>query len=62
MLESIIQDCINFLFCLPNVIVVFVRKSKNAAAHELASLARIVGAKSWVGCAWFVLNLLLLVE
>jgi hypothetical protein len=30
--------------------VVFVRRSKSAAAHQNASLASTVGAKSWVGC------------
>jgi len=49
-LENIIQDCKDFLSSLPNVTVKSIRRSKNAAAHELVSVARNLAAKSWAGC------------
>ncbi|GAU33864.1 hypothetical protein TSUD_66510 [Trifolium subterraneum] len=50
-IEMVAQDCRELLSSLPNVSVVFVRRDQNIDAHNLASLARLVGNRTWVGAA-----------
>jgi ribonuclease HI len=50
-IEMVTQDCRDLLSSLPNVSVLFVRREQNVDAHNLASLARLVGNRTWVGAA-----------
>ncbi|CAJ2652968.1 unnamed protein product [Trifolium pratense] len=50
-IEMVAQDCRELLSSLPNVSVLFVRRDQNIDAHNLASLARLVGNRTWVGAA-----------
>lgn len=49
-LDLVISDCIHFLFLLPNVIVAFISRTKNKAAHGLVEVAVNLSSRSWVGC------------
>lgn len=48
-IELVVQDCHELMKGFSNVDVQFVRRELNAEAHALASLARNVGSKSWLG-------------
>jgi ribonuclease HI len=50
-IEIVAQDCRELLFSLTNVNVLFIRREQNVDAHNLASMARLVGNRTWVGAA-----------
>ena len=50
-IELVMQDCNDLMQGLPTVVVQLVRREHNVEAHNLASLARIVGCSSWLGIA-----------
>ncbi|CAJ2645003.1 uncharacterized protein LOC123895600 [Trifolium pratense] len=50
-IDIIAQDCRDLTSGLTNVSVLFVRTEQNDEAHNLASLAKFVGNRSWVGLA-----------
>jgi len=50
-IEIVVQDCNELMKGMYNVVGQFVRKEHNAEADNLASLARIVGCRSWLGIA-----------
>jgi hypothetical protein len=47
-INLIAEDCRNLMNCLTSVCVVFVSRSQNYVAHNLASLARIMGNRTWL--------------
>jgi len=50
-IEVVVQDRKELMKRMSNVLVQFVRREHNVEAHNLASLARIVGSRSWLGIA-----------
>jgi exonuclease III/ribonuclease HI len=48
-IELVVQDCKELMKGFSNVVVQFVSRELNVEAHTLASLARNVGSKSWLG-------------
>ncbi|GAU37237.1 hypothetical protein TSUD_375390 [Trifolium subterraneum] len=48
-INLIAEDCRNLMTCLANVCVLFVSRTQNSDAHNLASLARIMGNRTWQG-------------
>lgn len=49
-LDPVISDCIHFLFLLLNVIVAFISRTKNKAAHGFVEVAVNLSSRSWAGC------------
>ncbi|GAU21787.1 hypothetical protein TSUD_329120, partial [Trifolium subterraneum] len=50
-INLIAEDCRNLMTCLANVCDLFVSRTQNSDAHNLASLARIMGNRTWQGVA-----------
>jgi ribonuclease HI len=50
-IEIVVQDCRELLSGMSNVSVLFVKRSLNVEAHNMASLAKEVGNRSWNGVA-----------
>jgi len=50
-IDMVAQDCRDLMSSMDNVSVVWVDRNQNCDAHNLASLARIVGNRDWVGVA-----------
>jgi len=48
-IDFIIADCLDILFRLFNVSVVYAKRSKNNAAHSLVGIARNLGSLLWFG-------------
>lgn len=48
-IDFIAQDCRELMFSLLTVSVSFVSTNQNSVAHNLASLAKTVGDRSWDG-------------
>ncbi|CAJ2654058.1 unnamed protein product [Trifolium pratense] len=48
-INLIAQECRNLMAGLTNASVMFVSRTQNCDAHNLASLAKVVGSRTWVG-------------
>ncbi|GAU32098.1 hypothetical protein TSUD_292220 [Trifolium subterraneum] len=50
-IDPVIKDCTNLLENIPYAMVYHVSRKLNREAHDLASLARYVGSRTWMGNA-----------
>ncbi|XP_045822165.1 uncharacterized protein LOC123915058 [Trifolium pratense] len=50
-INLIAQDCRNLMAGLGNVSVMFISRTQNCDAHNLVSLAKVVGSRTWLGVA-----------
>ncbi|CAJ2669717.1 unnamed protein product [Trifolium pratense] len=48
-IDMVVQDCRALISSLLNVSVMFVRRDQIGDAHNLASLAKVVGNRTWIG-------------
>jgi ribonuclease HI len=55
-INLIAQDCRNLMDGMENVSVMFISRSQNLDAHNLASLAKVVCSKTWLGPAPLVFD------
>jgi hypothetical protein len=55
-LELIAQDCRELLCNFSNVSIKFISRVLNVDAHNVTSLAKFVGSRSWLGIAPLVSN------
>jgi hypothetical protein len=50
-IDLVVQDCRALISSMLSVSVMFVRREQNIGAHNLASLAKVVGNRTWIGVA-----------
>jgi len=48
-IEMVAQDCRELMSSMENVCVLWIDRNQNSDAHNLASLAKIVGNQTWLG-------------
>jgi len=48
-INMVAQDCRELMPNILNVCILFVNRNQNSNAHNLASLAKVVGNRTWVG-------------
>ncbi|XP_045830934.1 uncharacterized protein LOC123922244 [Trifolium pratense] len=53
-INLIAQECRNLMAGLTNASVMFVSRTQNCDAHNLASLAKVVGSRTWIGVSTLV--------
>lgn len=48
-INMVVQDCRELMSSLSNVSILFISRDQNFDAHSLASLAKVVGNRTWIG-------------